>query len=254
MYTINFRFRKKIYRLLNSRNNAVYVRLLVLVIVFTFIFTSYLYGLIEISSKKLVIKIAGSNDLMSDKNSNIYDDSAVYDNEHDDKRRKIFVNLKQPNQRSKLNNENTYNKRRFLDKPPASSVDYSTNENITKMFIKIERFNSMIKSQLSSSDIDIVKKQREKYEEALREKNLKKAHETKVNRDADANDDEDDDDEDDERLFDTFASNELVTRALIIKCIKYEKILAQRKAKANSVKTVKELLVEYSEKNKIDME
>jgi hypothetical protein len=254
MYTINFRFRKKIYRLLNSRNNAAYVRLLVLVIVFTFIFTSYLYGLIEISSKKLVIKIAGSNDLMPDKNSNIYDDSAVYDNEHDDKRRKIFVNLKQPNQRSKLNNENTYNKRRFLDKPPASSVDYSTNENITKMFIKIERFNSMIKSQLSSSDIDIVKKQREKYEEALREKNLKKAHETKVNRDADANDDEDDDDEDDERLFDTFASNELVTRALIIKCIKYEKILAQRKAQANSVKTVKELLVEYSEKNKIDME
>jgi hypothetical protein len=203
-----------------------------------------------------VIKISGSNDLMPDKNSNIYDDSAVYNNEHDDKRRKIFVNLKQPNQRSKLNNEDAFNKRKFLDKPPASSVDYSTNENITKMFIKIERFNSMIKSQLSSSDIDIVKKLREKYEEALREKNLKKTLETKVNKDAaaGANDDEDDDDEDDERLFDTFASNELVTRALIIKCLKYEKILAQRKSQANSVKTVKELLVEYSEKNKIDME
>ena len=116
-----------------------------------------------------------------------------------------------------------------------------------------------MKVSLKFSSDSNLKKLRKKYEEALREKNLKKTLETKANKDAaaaaGANDDEDDDDdEDDEKLFDTFASNELVTRALIIKCLKYEKILAQRKSQANSVKTVKELLVEYSEKNKIDME
>lgn len=250
MYTLNFRFRKKFHRLLNSRNNAAFIRLLIFVLLFTFIFTSYLYGLIEISSKKLVIKISGANDLTPDKNSNIYDDSAVYDNnKDDDHRRKIIVNLK-PNKRLRDDEELELRKTKSFNSP-INKIFHSKSDNLTKLFLRIERSNSMIKSELTKDEIDSVERLKEKYEKALSEKKSKSKSETKLIKNV--NDDEEDEDEDDDKLFDAFSSSELVTRDILVKCIQYEKILLRKKMQNDDFKTIKELLVEYSEKNKIDM-
>ena len=250
MYTVNFRFRKKFHRLFNSRNNAAFIRLLIFVMLFTVIFTSYLYGLIEISSKKLVIKISGANDLTPDKSSNIYDDSAVYDNnKDDDHRRKIIVNLK-PNKRLKADEESELKKTNSFNSP-INNIVHSKSENLTKLFLRIERSNSMIKSELTKDEIGLVEKLKEKYEKALSEKKSKSKTETKLNKNV--NDDEEDEDEDDDKLFDEFSSSELVTRDILVKCIQYEKILLRKKLQNDDFKTIKELLVEYSEKNKIDM-
>ena len=236
MYTINFRFRKKLYYFLNVKKSANLVRLLVFFILFTFILTAYIYGLIEVSSKKLVIKM--SSDDFPDKNSNIYDDSALYENDHDDPRRKIILNLR-PNKRSKSNGGQDILKRKFWDDP----------HNLTKLFLKIERFNSMIKSHLTDVDVGFVEKSKAKYEKALKEKTLKT---TKLNNAA-KNDDDDEDEEDDEKLLDFLGESETVTRDIFIKFLKYEKMLLVKKLETNNFKKVKDLLADYSENNNIDV-
>jgi hypothetical protein len=257
------------FLLLNSRNSFKLIRLLLAFMCITFFFTAYLYGLIEISSNKLVIKISASDS--PEINSNIYDDYEFLNEVGS--RKKLIINLK-PNQRQKLNkkylkfdsgssssssssnsNSNSYN---------FKNVEYNRqSDNLTGFFLKIERHNLLIKSSINQADIDLVENIRAKYQMKLAEKIRNKLKPPTLNNlDEDAknnvknNDAKNDDDEEDEeeKQAEEYASNEIITRETIIKILKYEKHLFKNKFNSNRIKTIRKLLLEYSENNEVEIE
>lgn len=235
MYTINFRFRKKIYTLLNSSSHDTLVRVLFILLFVTFLFTSYLYGLIEVSSKKLIIRISSNTDESSheydnNKLSNIYDDSAE---NSEDSSRKFVINIK-PLPSKKL---------RFKG-----------------LFRKIDRYHSMINTDLPHDDVEYVKGEKFKYDQNMFKADLKK-RQAKISKVTTAVEDADDeDDDDDESEYEKTpndglnkSSKDWVSRNVFIKFLKYEKTQKKRKLADGGFKTVQQLLMEYSEKNRIDV-
>ena len=266
MYTINFRFRRKLHFLFNAQNNAKLARLLLLFMCVTFFCTAYLYGLIEISTSKLVIKISAED--VPEVNSNIYDDSE-FENPVDS-RKKIVINLKQnPRFRSsKKHGATAVLDGNYISSRSSSSnsinvgnndLDFEynrQNDKLTGLFLKIERHNLMITSAINTVDVELVERLRTKYLLKLAERR-KKVFQKTVKIAEDRNNDaknEDDDDDDEDKPGDEYASNELITREHIVKFLKYEKYLLKNKLASNDIRTIKKILMDYSRNNEVEIE
>lgn len=199
---MNFRFKKKQKPLSSSRYNLGLVRILIVFIFLTFFVTIYLYDLLDVNSKNLFIRIL-SPDIEEVDNS----ESSVEMIRND---WKVF----RPNNRHTV---------------------IENNDNITRMFLKIDRFNLIIKSPISPSGIISIN-------------NLKKDTSKKVSGNFSL-------DEQNDKFSEKLSTiNKTISRDTLVKILKYEKILLNKKFKEKKIQTIGNLLFEYISNNGIEKE
>ncbi len=120
---------------------------------------------------------------------------------------------------------------------------HSKLDNMTNLFFKIERYNLMIKTLISPVDVKLIENLKAKYE-----KEDKKSTEIKKK------EDKEEEEEKDEQNLAMPQLNQSITRDILIKCLKYEKILLKKKLIENKILTVGKLVADYIDKNEIEKE
>jgi hypothetical protein len=262
------------------------IRLFYLFIFITFLFTSYLYGLIQIDSHKLVINILPSKDSENSfKKSLVVDYANVdlrYNKEKDnflinkdndyfnDDFRKIIINL----------NENLNIKEMKINhKEKSDSSSDSINlfekfnshiasKNISNLFSTIEKYKRKIKSLLSENEVKELILQKQKYQIILLERNKKLREELKKELEANKNSQDFNDVNINNNTISNHTGNveydindilitqlnqdEKINREIIVKSIRYEKIKLKKKLN-NSIKSIKTLIEEFKTKNEFDL-
>ena len=200
---MKFRLKKKLNLLACSRNDRAFTRLFVVMLVLTFFLAAYLYGLVEISSRQLVIKISTLD----------ADETKLNKIEYEEKM-----------------------------KPSQNSAKKKLN-NITEMFLRVERFNLMIKSLISQNDIEMIQKLKAQHTMANEKKTIEATDTTKK------------DEGENEKISEkTINDNVTVSRDVLIKFLKYEKYVLKKKRADKSIQTVSNLVADYIAKNEIEIE
>ena len=213
---MKIKFRKKLNYILSSWHRFSIIRLMILSLFITFLLTAYLYGLIEIKSNEVIIKISPNQDDLPKKihsdssNSNFVNIYDVPDDlipkplvknrkfNHDSSFKKnIVISINENvNMNSQPKNENNP----FAQAATApmhidpNLYDYTQiDKNISNLFLTIERFNFNIKKALKPSEIESFTELKQKYESIIYERNLRIKNELKKEMERnEANDDAND--------------------------------------------------------------
>ena len=161
-----------------------------------------MYDLIDINSNKLIIKISGND----------YEDFQY---------------------------NNTYVKRNHFDwaklNLPVQKILSAVNEDAIKtMFLKIDRFNFLIKSPISSNDIELVK-------------NLRNGPQLKADKNSDESDEKND-----KVSEKKINKNETISRDILVKCLKYEKYLLKISIAENKTLSIQKLLDDFIAQNEVE--
>lgn len=224
----------KIRRLVISRlRNLSLVRLCIICCILIFLFTSYIYGLVEVSSHQVVINILPSNQIQVD-NDYVID--------------KYFNRIRKNDSISKNSYQNDKKIQNFF-----IYVDQNR-ENIEDLLTEAEYKQS---TDTKNAYLNLIYERHEKLKKEMERELelLKKEDKDKIKNDGNENDDEDDQ-RDDEKKIDPkdlkvktiLNDDESVSRDEIISFLKLEKI--NRKYK--HTKNVEELLKDYNLKEQND--
>lgn len=252
------------------------LRLLYIFLFLTIVFTSYLYGLIQIDSHKLVINILPDQELhqrgfephlgsVNKFKKSFLVDYANLDYENDDLKKIIInlndnSNLKQEVIKKKENNLNNNDNRLDLE---SSKLD----DKIAKLFIAVYRQDKHIQRLLAPNEINEIELQRTKYQLIMAERNKRLREELRKELEANKNKPNDDNlnndnytnsnytgdyDIDDVFLTQLTSQEGVISRDIVIKSIKYEKVKLKEKKKLPT-RNVKMLVEEFRSKNNFDL-
>lgn len=217
----------KIRRLVISKlRNLSLARLCIIFCILIFLFTSYIYGLVEVSSHQVVINILPSNQIQAD-NDYIIGKSFIQIRKNNSNLKNSYQNDKKIKSFFIRVNENREEIERLLTEAEYKQTSEIRNAYLTLIYDRHEKLKKEMERELEL---------------------LKKEEKEKVKNDGNENDDEDDR-KDDETKIDpkdlkvktTLNDDELVSRDEIISFLKLEK--TNRKYKRT--KNVEELLKDY---------
>lgn len=244
---------------LNKARQISLYRLCLIFLIFTFLLTAYLYGLIEIDSHRLVINIAPNKNSPNLLKLNLDND---YVND-----RNLIINL---NENIIIDDSNLIKSgEKHRDNLVDSYFSKELERNITNLFLSVERAKFRIRKSLKDEDFTYYSKLKESYENLVVERHEKVKSELKkelerINKEENAdqnvnnvnnnnNNDEDDDDEDDEtkniKMKTLLSPDEYVTRQVFVNILKLEKT----KRSTKQVKTVKDLLDKFDSNDEFNI-
>lgn len=230
----------KIRRLVISKiRHLSLARLCILFCILIFLFTSYIYGLVEVSSHQVVINILPSNEIqvdndyfLEDEEKHIFPKSAKsyqskYDHLNDKKIKSFFIRV----------NENQEIIERLLTDDESKKATNIKNSYLSLINERHEKLKREMEKEL-----ELIKKEEEKN----------KNNKNEVNQENDDDDNEDDDetkiDPKDLKIKTTLNDDESVSRDDIVSFLKLEKVNRKNK----HVKNVEELIKEFNIHNKND--
>ena len=251
------------------------IKLLCLLVFITVSLTSYLYGLIEIDSEKVIFKIAssqqstGNNPLVRSKqkfynNNNLLvarqkqsSSSSTLQKDNSDSDNKpnndyVFVNIyNKINLDNNANNKNNNNDRQADE--AFRLFKMATAKNLSTLFELADKMRDKIVNPLSGEEINKLIKIKSNYQNLVIERNrLRKHKQEEENKEEAAADKDYTASDADEIVGNRLSIPDSIHRDLVVKFLQLEKYRLESKVKGNHVMTVKKVVERKVSENEIE--